>query len=269
MLKHTPGRKLWWQSQNWVYWRNFYPVSKVYYFHSSKLFWKTFYYRSSIKPPEWSSKKSLIAHLILLNYFSREKMWDRMGDRNLNNRIFGVKGKESPVVQTNTIYTGLFSSASFPPMLLCFFRKVLYSCKKAKEAFQLHSCFFILLHWYLLFSCSSPAVQPAPAHTVWHWQDFIWIKKWHPRHQNFHLFSSGKLHTLLHFYCLLPKSTKSLKAFVFSFVSSWLWEQCQSVYSKQLVQREQRGWHFSLAHSFTHLLFPISLPLSIYFSFSD
>lgn len=78
------------------------------------------------------------------------------------------------------------------------------------------SIYFFHIVPYLLFNCSNPVVQPAKAHTVhtvWCWQDFTWIKKWHPRHQNFHLFSSGKLHTLLLVYCLLPKSTKNLKAF--------------------------------------------------------
>lgn len=127
---------------------------------------------------------------------------------------------------------------------------------------------------YLLFSCSNPVVQPARSHTVHTvhtvqcWQDFTWIKKWHPRHQNFHLFSSGKLHTLLLVYCLLPKSTKNLKAF--KQVSLFL-ADCGSSVSQSVACNLFRGssvGDISLCHTFTHLLFPISPPLSIYFSFS-
>lgn len=137
------------------------------------------------------------------------------------------------------------------------------------------SCIFRLLHWYLLFSCSNPAVQPATAHaahTGWHWQGLLESRNGTP---DTRISTFSPLRNCIHFcssaafYQSLQRAWKLFNKFLFSFVSNWLWEQCQSVWSMQLVQREQRGWHFSLAHSFTHLLFPISPPLSIYFSFSD
>lgn len=68
---------------------------------------------------------------------------------------------------------------------------------------------------------------------------------------------------------LLPftKVYKEPESFLTSFfISSWLWERCQSV-ACNLFRGSSVG-DISLCHTFTHLLFPISPPLSIYFFFS-
>lgn len=92
-------------------------------------------------------------------------------------------------------------------------------CTAVRKCRNIFSC-TLRSHIVSLVSVNytNPAVQPATALTVHSlaqdWQDLTWIMKWRPRHQNFHLFSCGKLHTLLLFFCcLLLKSTKNLKAF--------------------------------------------------------
>lgn len=74
---------------------------------------------------------------------------------------------------------------------------------------------FTFLNSYSLFKLFKyPPVQTAIVHTVQHWQVFTKVEQRHPRHLIlFFFFSTGKLHTPLLFCCLLPKSTKMLKAF--------------------------------------------------------
>lgn len=120
---------------------------------------------------------------------------------------------------------------------------------------------------YLLFNLSNPVVQPAKAHTVhtvWCWHDLN--QEMAP--QTFPPFLLWE--TAYTFARLLPftKVYKEPESFLTSFfISGWLWERCQSVCSMQLVQREQRGWHFPLSHfhSFAVSNFTSSFNIFLFF----
>lgn len=132
-------------------------------------------------------------------------------------------------------------------------------------------------------NCSNPALQTATVHTVQCWQDFTWVKQWHPRHLNSCLFlhwEAAYTSTLLLPFTKVYKDPESLltsggknththtktRLFLKLNVGAMSVSWCRATCSERA---RQRGWHLSLSHSFTHSLFSISPPLWLYFSFCD
>lgn len=135
---------------------------------------------------------------------------------------------------------------------------------------KLVNLFFFHIVPYLLFNCSNPVVQPAKAHTV---HSLVLTRLYlnqemAPQTPEFPPFLLWE--TAYTFARLLPftKVYKEPESFLTSFfISGWLGERCQSVCSMQLVQREQRGWHFPLSHfhSFAVSNFTSSFNIFLFF----